>query len=69
MQRPPSASPTSSGAYSYTSSPVNFGQTGVRGFGGDSSGILCFSNAGAEPPIVAATFLLDTANSNCQVLQ
>jgi prepilin-type N-terminal cleavage/methylation domain-containing protein len=68
-QRPPNSSATSTGAYSYTSSPINLGQTGVRGFGGDSSGLLCFSSNGVEPPIVGATFLLDTANSNCTILQ
>jgi type IV pilus assembly protein PilA len=67
--RPPVASNTSVGAYSYLASPVTVGQTGVRGFGGDSSGVLCFSNTGAEPPIVATTFLLDAANTNCTVLQ
>ena len=30
-------------AYVYLASPVTQGQTGVRGFGGDSSGVLCFS--------------------------
>ncbi len=29
-------------------SPVNQGQTGVRGFGGDSSGVLCFAPDGTH---------------------
>ena len=35
--------PSSLASYAYVATPVNNGQTGVRGFGGDSSGVLCFS--------------------------
>src|SRR3989442_4629127 len=37
-------------AYVYSASPVNVGQTGVRGFAGDSSGVICFSATGVHPP-------------------
>jgi hypothetical protein len=46
---------------------VSQGQTGVRGFGGDSSGVLCFSPAGAAPP-TTATISLDTTSANCNIL-
>jgi prepilin-type N-terminal cleavage/methylation domain-containing protein len=42
-------SPTSVVTYAYLAQPLNQGQTGVRGFGGDSSGILCFTADGALP--------------------
>ena len=44
-------SPTSAGAYVYTATPIQSGQTGVRGFGGDHTGILCVENTGAKPAI------------------
>jgi prepilin-type N-terminal cleavage/methylation domain-containing protein len=62
------SSPTSTSSYVYVASPVNQGQTGVRGFGGDSSGILCFSTSGVAPP-TTGTISLDTANAQCQILQ
>jgi len=34
------------GAYCYQASPINSGTTGVRSFGGDSSGILGVTNSG-----------------------
>ena len=39
-------SPTSTAAYVYAATPLAIGQTGVRGFGGDSSGILCYRQDG-----------------------
>lgn len=39
--------------YGYLATPLNQGQTGVRGFGGDSSGILCFTPDGAAPTLDA----------------
>ena len=53
--------------YVYTATPVTSGQTGVRGFGGDASGVLCFSPGGVEPPTNAQD-LLDTTNADCNVL-
>jgi type IV pilus assembly protein PilA len=60
-------SPTSVGGYAYTASPVNIGQTGVRGFGGDSSGVLCFSPAGVKPVVTSGA--LSVGDSSCTVLQ
>lgn len=36
--------------YSYHATPTVPGQTGVRGFGGDCSGMLCFTANGAAVP-------------------
>jgi type IV pilus assembly protein PilA len=50
---PASASPTSISAYVYAAVPVSVGQTGVRGFGGDFSGLLCFTPSGAPVGVTA----------------
>jgi prepilin-type N-terminal cleavage/methylation domain-containing protein len=70
----PAPSPTTAMAsgsqvssYAYLTSPVNQGQTGVRGFGGDSSGVLCFTPDGAIPPSTGSG-ALDFAGG-CNVLQ
>jgi type IV pilus assembly protein PilA len=68
MPLPPVSSPSSQAAYAYLASPVNVGQTGVRGFGGDSSGVLCFDPKGTAPT-VTANVALDTAQADCMVLQ
>jgi type IV pilus assembly protein PilA len=44
----PTVSPTSTLAYVYTATPVVLGQSGVRGFGGDASGVVCYSQTGAR---------------------
>jgi type IV pilus assembly protein PilA len=62
---PATSSGTSISSYAYLASPVAQGQTGVRGFGGDSSGVLCFTSNGAEP--TAANGALDM--TTCNVLQ
>ncbi len=54
--------------YAYVTSPVNQGQTGVRGFGGDSSGVLCFTADGQIPP-TTGNGALDFAGGVCNVLQ
>jgi hypothetical protein len=54
--------------YVYLASPINLGQTGVRGFGGDASGVLCFDPKGTAPTFIAATALLDTNAADCTVL-
>ena len=64
---PPTASPGSISMYAYTASPINQGQTGVRGFGGDGSGILCFSADGTEPQVSSGALVVNTAD--CNVLQ
>jgi type IV pilus assembly protein PilA len=53
--------------YVYRATPVTQGQTGVRGFGGDASGVLCFSPQGAAPP-TSTTNLLDSASPDCNIL-
>jgi prepilin-type N-terminal cleavage/methylation domain-containing protein len=56
-------------SYVYEATPVSQGQTGVRGFGGDSSGILCFSANGVAPATVGLPSLgLDPTNSTCNIL-
>ena len=46
----PTISMTSVSDYAYTASPVQQNQTGVRGFGGDGTGFICFSTDGAQTP-------------------
>jgi type IV pilus assembly protein PilA len=62
------SSGTSVTSYIYEASPTSQGQTGVRAFGGDSSGILCFSTDGTLPA-VTQSIALDTNNATCNVLQ
>jgi prepilin-type N-terminal cleavage/methylation domain-containing protein len=62
------ASGTSVSSYAYLASPVNQGQTGVRGFGGDSSGVLCFTANGIVPP-TSGSGALNFAGGICNVLQ
>ena len=54
-------------SYVYLTSPVTAGQTGVRGFGGDASGVLCFSATGVAPATTAPVGL-DTSAPTCNVL-
>jgi prepilin-type N-terminal cleavage/methylation domain-containing protein len=61
---PPSSSLTSRSVYSYDATPVNVGQTGVRGFAADSSGRICFTNDGT--PVGAVAGVLPP---NCQDLR
>jgi type IV pilus assembly protein PilA len=61
-----SSSPTSLASYAYTGIPVSNGQTGVRGFGGDSSGVLCFTGDGVDPGPTAGALPIGTG---CNVLQ
>jgi type IV pilus assembly protein PilA len=63
------SSGTSVASYAYLASPVNQGQTGVRGFGGDSSGVLCFTSNGDVPPTTALGGALDFSTGVCNVLQ
>ena len=55
-------------SYVYLATPVTQGQTGVRGFGGDASGVLCFSTNGVAPT-TTGSISLDTTTSSCNVLQ
>jgi prepilin-type N-terminal cleavage/methylation domain-containing protein len=60
------SSASSLSSYVYVAQPVTSGQTGVRGFGGDSSGVLCFTSDGTYPPTNGSGALDLTA---CNVLQ
>ncbi len=62
------SSPTSTSSYVYWATPTSQGQTGVRGFAGDSSGILCFSTDGSSAPTVGSIGL-DLSSTSCNVLQ
>jgi type IV pilus assembly protein PilA len=61
-------STTSVTSYVYWATPTSPGQTGVRGFAGDSSGALCFSPNGDEAA-TTGDILLDFGDSTCNVLQ
>src|SRR5262245_56613131 len=45
------AVPGSLKAFAYTAAPEKDGETGLRGFCGDSSGRLCATRDGREPPV------------------
>jgi len=60
------SSGSSLASYAYLASPISNGQTGVRGFGGDSSGVLCFTSDGAAPAAVLG--VLPVATNACNVL-
>jgi len=55
-------------SYVYWATPTSPGQTGVRGFAGDSSGALCFSNDGSTAA-TTGNILLDFTDTTCNVLQ
>jgi type IV pilus assembly protein PilA len=59
---------TSVTSFVYWATPTSPGQTGVRGFAGDSSGALCFSNNGAAAA-TTGNILLDFGDPTCNVLQ
>ena len=56
-------------SYVYSATPVTSGQTGVRGFGGDASGVLCFNSTGVYPAVIAVPLGLDPSNVTCNILQ
>jgi prepilin-type N-terminal cleavage/methylation domain-containing protein len=56
---------TSTSSYGYAAAPVTSGQSGVRGFGGDASGVLCFTGTGNYPTLTNGALDLTT----CTVLQ
>lgn len=45
------ASATSLKAFAFTATPVRPGETGSRAFCGDSTGRMCFTPKGTEPPV------------------
>jgi type IV pilus assembly protein PilA len=60
------AGAASTSAYAYSAWPVTVGQSGVRAFAGDSSGIICFTPQGTVAPTVTNGVLTLTT---CTVLQ
>ena len=50
--------------YVYHATPISLGQTGVRGFGGDCSGTICFTTDGSPVPTTNAQM-----NASCNALQ
>jgi type II secretory pathway pseudopilin PulG len=62
------SSPGSVTSYVYSASPISQGQTGVRGFAGDHSGVLCFSTTGVLPATMG-TIAVNTNDPTCNVLQ
>ncbi len=62
------SSTSSTTSYVYWATPTSPGQTGVRGFAGDSSGILCFSTNGASA-LTTGSIGLNTNDVTCNVLQ
>ena len=65
---PQVSSPTSVTSYVYWATPTVTGQTGVRGFAGDSSGALCASPTGTMAP-TTGNVLLDFGTTDCKILQ
>jgi prepilin-type N-terminal cleavage/methylation domain-containing protein len=65
---PLASSPTSTSGYVYEATPVSQGQTGVRGYGADHSGVICFNPAGQRPATIG-NINLDTNSPTCSVLQ
>ena len=47
---PPGASPSSTNAIVYVATPGTQDKTGVRGFAGDATGIICTCGTGCAPP-------------------
>ncbi len=60
------ASPTSTGEYVYHATPAVQNRTGVRGFAGDASGILCSTPNGS---IVATTSSVSIDTASCTILR
>ena len=50
--------------YTYHATPLNIGQTGVRGFAGDCSGAICFTPNGTAVPTTSGAMI-----PGCRVLQ
>jgi type IV pilus assembly protein PilA len=47
---PPGASATSTNAVVYVATPATQDKTGVRGFAGDTTGVICTCGSGCAPP-------------------
>ena len=57
-------SPSSLTLWAYVAVPITPNQTGVRGFCGDSTGRICFTRDGSEPPVEGGLCAM-----SCQDLQ
>ena len=57
---------SSTSSYAYVAAPVTQGQSGVRGFGGDASGVLCFNSTGVFPTVTNGALVI---GADCVVLQ
>jgi len=55
----------STGTYAYFGTPITAGQTGVRAFGGDASGVVCFTPSGGAITSANGVMTLTT----CTILQ
>ena len=56
-------------SYVYFATPTAPGQTGVRGFAGDASGLLCFSTDGNVAATTGSVGLDTSDAASCSVLQ
>ena len=56
---------TSVTGYAYLATPVTAGQTGVRAFGGDASGVICFTPNGTAVTATSGALIL----TSCNILQ
>ena len=66
---PAISSTTSVTSYVCWATPTSQGQTGVRGFAGDASGLLCFSTNGVAATTTGTVGLDTSAAATCSVLQ
>jgi prepilin-type N-terminal cleavage/methylation domain-containing protein len=57
-------SPGGLNCYVYHATPISLGQTGVRGFAGDCSGLICFTSNGSAVPTTSASM-----NPGCTAIQ
>jgi type IV pilus assembly protein PilA len=62
------SSASSATSYVYWATPAIGGQTGIRGFAADHSGLICFSPQGAMAATTGSIALLSPGNS-CNILQ
>jgi prepilin-type N-terminal cleavage/methylation domain-containing protein len=63
---PPGASATSTGGVVYGAVPSSINKTGVRGFAGDTSGVICTTGDGTMPTNALGSV---TPGANCDVLR
>ena len=62
---PATVSPTSVSSYVYTAVPTSVNRSGVRGFAGDTGGVICFDPAGTVPTNVGGSVV---PSATCVVL-